>query len=432
MIYLYQWLLTCLLILGLPLVPVSMAVSEKRRHGLLHRLGLFSFLNLPPCAPGKRRIWVHALSVGEVRSAQPLMDALVGEDNVEVVFTASTMSGLATARELYLDIDAPRTLGVGYFPFDIWWAVSAAFQRIAPHDICLIETDLWPWFLKRAAAKNIRVSLVNARMSQRSLTGYLRLKALGRFFFGHLSQVLVQTRLDGERFQAVGVPSSRIQVTGNMKFDQKIPKLDDSARQDLEGELGIEPGQTVCLAGSTHAGEEEMIFSAWKSATPHLSRPKLILAPRDINRTGEILALAEKSGLSVACHSRIQSGQDSGDTDLTLIDGFGILARAYALCDLAFIGGSLVPSGGHNPLEAAMLGKPVLFGPHMTDFLEPAELLTRGGGARMVADAGELAKEMIEILTHEDLGCTMGQQGAEIYQTNQGAVARTVERIVHA
>ncbi len=431
MIFLYQLLVSLAVVAALPVLPLIMAVSKKRRHGLLHRLGLMSFLALPDMSEKRRRIWVHALSVGEVRSAQPLMESLAKNPGVEVVFTASTMTGLAMAQDLYQGEERSLALGVGYFPFDFWWAVSAVFRRIQPNEICLVETDIWPWFIKYASGKGVRVSLINARMSKRSFAGYQKLGPLKGSYFTHLGQVLAQTPLDRERFQAIGVPGSRIHVTGNMKFDQPVPVLDAPAMATLRQSLGADAGQPMLLAGSTHPGEEEILFRAWAKVMAVCPLAKLVLAPRDIDRSREICLLVKKHGWSVFCHSEGPRRTPTTADTVTLIDGYGILAQAYAVCDLAFIGGTLIASGGHNPLEAARFEKPVLFGPHMDDFLEPAELLTRSGAAFIIENESDLAEQIIQLFQHEQKAKEMGRAGARVYLANQGALDRIMGRILH-
>ncbi|MCG8568052.1 MAG: 3-deoxy-D-manno-octulosonic acid transferase [Desulfobacterales bacterium] len=435
MLIIYQLILTLAVLVALPLLPVILLVSPKRRANLFHRLGLVSHLDLPPKVSGRCCIWVHALSVGEVRSAQPLVERLVKTPGVEVVFTASTKTGFETARSLYWEADAretggPGVLGIGYFPFDLWWAVAAVVFRIQPDRVCLVETDLWPWFLNRVDAWGIPVSLVNARMSQRSSKGYRRLGFIGRLFFSRLSQVLVQTPLDGRRFQEVGVDRDTIFVAGNMKFDQPVPQLDSAEREEMARNLGIGAGQKVLVAGSTHPGEEAIIFSAWKRVLSQIPNAKLVLAPRDPGRSREIAQLAQKNGLALSFHSQIQAGGEDGNSPVTLIDGFGILARAYAFCDLAFIGGSLVDQGGHNPLEAALFRKPVIYGPHMSDFKEPHALLTQSHAARVVENEIDLAHGVVDLFSDPTRTAEMGEAAFAVYQANQGALDRTLERIV--
>ncbi|HCY86039.1 MAG TPA: 3-deoxy-D-manno-octulosonic acid transferase [Desulfobacteraceae bacterium] len=428
MFFLYHIITTTVFVLVLPLLPFLWVFSEKRRANLLQRLGFFT--GIPVKSPGTRRIWVHALSVGEVNSAVPFVKGLKERvPDAEIVLSASTRTGFETARRL-MDpseksglTDSPVSV-ITYFPYDLWMSVRYVTTRIRPDLVCLVETDLWPGFLSTMNAKNIPVVLVNARLSERSLKGYLKLGRFASLFFSSLSHVMAQTKKDAHGFNQLGLPAEGISVTGNIKFDQPALALDRDEKNNLRERFGITAGQPVWIAGSTHEGEEPIlteIFMRVRVAVPDL---KLIIAPRDPARSRTLMrALPQR--LSSACLSDTLPAKVN--SDVVFIDSLGELARAYAVCDLAFIGGSLVPLGGHNPLEPAMFGKPVLFGPYMTDFHEVADWLTDAGAAHVIDGVQTAEKTVMVLLTDAGRREQAGNAARDVFLNNSGAVENILD-----
>ncbi|MCG8619272.1 MAG: 3-deoxy-D-manno-octulosonic acid transferase [Desulfobacterales bacterium] len=424
MIFCYHIIVTLVFILVLPLLPLLWAVSEKRRANLLPRLGLFTAI--PEKRPGTKRIWVHALSVGEVNSAVPFVNRLKERvPGAEIVFTASTRTGYETAGRLLgaEREDSPVSV-IAYFPYDFWTSVLRVTGRIRPDLVCLVETDLWPGFLSIMKAKAIAVVLVNARLSERSLKGYLKLGRFSSLFFSSLSHVMAQTAKDAQGFRQLEIPGENLSITGNIKFDQPALVLNAGEINTLQERFGVTPGQPVWIAGSTHEGEEEMltdVFVRVKAGIPDL---KLIVAPRDPGRSRSVMSTLPER-LNAACLS--DDPDVKATADVIFIDSLGELASAYAICDLAFIGGSLVPLGGHNPLEPAMFGKPVIFGPHMTDFHEVAEWLTEAGGA-VIVDGAATGEEIIrELLTDTNRNTKTGDAARNVFLDNSGAVQKILD-----
>lgn len=422
MMRIYHILTFTAFILVLPLLPLVWLVSEKRRANLLQRLGIFT--GFAPKSPGEFRIWVHALSVGEVKSAIPFVKGLKKKKpGACIVFTASTRTGYETACELLDSGDA----SLGYFPFDLWFSVSRIAGRISPDLVCIVETDLWPGFLHYMKDRKVPVVLVNARLSKKSLKGYL---GTGRFaprFFSFFSHIMVQTKTDAGRFRKLGVPSGSLSVTGNIKFDQPPVLLDKGGLEDLRQKFGIGRHDLVLVAGSTHEGEEEILVAAFTSLKKKNLQLKLILAPRDPKRSSKLIQRRIMAGSSPVLLSELKCG--SKGHDIVIIDSLGVLASAYGICNIAFVGGSLVPLGGHNPLEPAMFEKPVLFGPHMTDFSEVAGLLTAAEGGLTIGRPGQLEKALEKILTDNKLAVRMGSSAGRVFFSNAGAVDRTIKRM---
>jgi 3-deoxy-D-manno-octulosonic-acid transferase len=423
MIWGYHILITAVFVLALPLLPFLWLVSEKRRANLLQRLGWC--IGIKQQIGPRKPVWIHALSVGEVKSAFPLVMAVNAYfPDTPIVFTASTRTGYDTARTLFCRTVSPLVSQLAYFPFDLPWAVARVRRRIDPAWVCLVETDLWPGFLHAMARKKIPVVLANARLSRRAFDGYRRLGPATSLFLSGLTHVLAQTRRDLERFKSLGVSESRLTLTGNIKFDQPVKPLDDAERTALEKWFYLTDTHRLWIAGSTHPDEEFQLWEIFQQVRQRIPGLKLLLAPRDPARCVQVAREISKKGGTPVLLSATRNLPE--DAEVMLLDCLGVLADAYAVCDVAFIGGSLVPCGGHNPLEPAMFGKPVLFGPHMEDFAEVADLLAARKGAVQVANAESLACHLTDLLTRPDRAAEMGHNAFSVLQENAGAVGRTL------
>ncbi len=430
MIFIYKTLVNLLFVMVLPFLPLVWLFSEKRRANLCPRLGFKTGFR-PRTGSEKKRIWIHALSLGEVKSALPFVQALkTRHQKLDVVFTVSTRTGFELAGKLFLKGNPRLVDQLGYFPFDLGVCVKKISRQIGADAVVLVETDLWPNFLYEMKKRQTPVILINARLSKQSLKGYLFFKKFSSMIFSFLTGILAQTRLDENRFQRLGIDKSKITIVGNIKFDQKYIPMDGVRRAEIKAGFGVGDGDRVWIAGSTHRGEEEIVLDVFASVKREIPGLKLILAPRDPGRSREIIKniLSRRTDTwNPVLFSQFRP--DIQDHDLIIIDGLGLLATAYAVCDAAFIGGSMVPRGGHNPLEPAMFGKPILFGPYMTDFLEISHLLVRQKGAFRVETARELADKLAAILTDPELGDQMGQAGLRVFSGNAGAVDRIISRM---
>lgn len=405
------------LALAAPLLAARLARGRYRAIAL-KRLGLGSAW-LPPAATGG--IWVHALSVGEVRSALPLLKAL-GQRFPQrpLALSVATAQGLAVAQQ-----ELAGHGGVSLFvrPLDLAWNVERLLNRLGPALFCLVEGDIWPgwsWGLKQRQVPSL---LVNGRVSPRTFRGYRRLGPLARGLFSGFARILVQTGVDQERLLAVGIDRKRLAVGGNLKFDTAPARLDQAQRQVLAQELGLAE-RRVLVAGSTHPGEDEACLRAFKGlqlAHPDLA---LILAPRQVERGRALARLAAGMGLSAAL---LSEGAPPAGAQVLILDVLGRLAPAYALAQAAFVGGSLVPVGGHNLLEPAAQGVPVLFGEHTHNFLEMARDLEACGGGWRLAGAEDLAEAWGQLLADPARASVMGQAGLAFCQAHRGALARAVE-----
>jgi 3-deoxy-D-manno-octulosonic-acid transferase len=375
----------------------------------------------------ERRLWLHAVSVGEVGVAATLIRAL--PPSTPLVLTTITPTGQALARRA---LGEPR---VAYLPFDLGFAIRRFLDAWTPSALVLIEGDLWPLLLARVKQRSLPVVVVNGRVSDRGFARLRRLRRWVRPILGPVDFYGVQTERDRERLLELGVPAGRVRVTGNLKFESaEPPRLDE-----LEALVGaVAAGRPVLVAGSTMAGEEPAVLDAFAAIGPQ--RALLILAPRHPERAGEVLDLIGARGWRAARRSELGSGStphaSDGEsprttatdrTDVLLLDTMGELASLYRLAAAVFVGGTLVATGGHNPLEAARFGAPIAAGPSMHNFAEMAALFDARGAWRRVADAGELGSAWSGWLDDPASARQVGERATGLLSENRGALERTID-----
>ena len=376
---------------------------------------------LPSEKPGEGAIWVHALSVGEVLSSLPLVDSLCEKyPRRAIVFTVTTTKGMAVAREAL----GEKVTALLFFPMDVWWSFRRVAQWICPGVFLLIETDLWPGLLGYLQRNGVKSILINGRISPRTFRAYRRFPVFVRTVFGLLERCLMQSELDARRLVAVGVDPRTVRAVGNIKFDRHWEPMGEEERNNWLQTLGLRPQDIIWVAGSTHLGEEEIIlgtFSRLRSRFPDL---RLIIAPRRIEESVAISGAAVKLGLKAVL--RTERGGVS-PYDVLILNTLGELGRIYGLGRIAFVGGSLVPFGGHNLLEPAGFGCPVLFGPYTHNFVAMSEALEERGAAWRVADGKALIERMTTLLEHRQERERMGALAKRFVQENRGAVGRVLE-----
>ena len=409
--------------MGLALLAAGpLLLARRGRHyleTLPGRLGRDSAQE--PAAPGG--LWLHAVSVGEVAVAATLARALPPE--LPLVVTTVTPTGQARAREAFAGRAA-----VAYLPFDLGFAVQRFFDRFRPGALVLVEGDYWPLVLAEARRRGLPVAVVNGRVGNRSFGRMRRLAPLARRLLAGVALYGVQDAEDRRRLAALGVPKERVRVTGNLKFEAAEPPLDPALAARVR-ELAA--GRAVLLAGSTMPGEEEQVLAAFERAGGG-TRALLVLAPRHPERWDEVDALltswAQARGAAHARRSRLAAaGQPSFTQPISvlLLDSLGELAGLYRLAAAAFIGGTLVPTGGHNPLEPARFGVPLAVGPSLHNFRDVAERFDRAGAWRRVADAAELGDAWRGWLDDPAEAERQGHRGRALVEANRGALARTLE-----
>lgn len=374
--------------------------------------------------PGRRgrSAWIHAVSVGEAVAAEPLAVGIRRLcPDLPLVITTVTETGARVVRHRFGAIATHR-----FFPLDFPGAVRRTLDAIDPAFLVCMETEIWPNMLRAAAARGIPIMIANGRLSDRSFRRYRLVRGLLRPVLGHVRVFAMRSDEDARRMIALGAPPERVFVTGNIKNEALG---DATGAADLWARLlGLEASRRVWIAGSTHRGEEEAVLDAHRAARERHGDLVLVLAPRHPERVAEVLGLVAARGWGVVRRSDLPARRD-GDAVIVL-DTVGELAQLYAIADVVFVGGSLVPSGGHNMLEPALRRKPVLFGPHTANFREAASLLVAHGGARVVESAGALAAELTRLLGDPALRATMGAAGAEAVASQHGAVRATLDLVM--
>lgn len=403
--------------LALPVcLPAAWLSGSERFRG---RFGL----PVPSRSRGDRPIWVHALSVGEVFSALPLVESLRNEcARRPVVFTVATAKGMAAAGKfLSTHVD-----GLFYMPVDAWWCVRRILKYMNPGVFVLIESDIWPGLLHFMGGAGIKRLLVNGRVSPRTFRAYRRFPFAARRLFSGLDLCLMQSDLDLRRVMALGVDPARLEVGGNIKFDRKVEPFGREERMKWLDLFGFGPADPVVVAGSTHPGEEEILIEAFSFLRNEAPDARLIIAPRNIDRAEEIEIMAR--GMNLASVRR-SSAPAAGAPDVIVVDTIGELGRLYGLGTVGFVGGSLVPVGGHNPLEPAGFGCPVLFGPHMHNFDAMADMLVAAGAGLRVAGRTDLRDSLVSLVTDPLSRNDMGSRGLRFVESNRGAVACAVRKV---
>jgi len=370
-------------------------------------------------------LWLHAVSVGEVGVAATLAHALPAD--LPLLVSTITPTGQARAHAVFSSEGPPggRPASVAYLPFDLGFAVRRFFDRFQPRALVLVEGDYWPLVLREARRRGLPVAVVNGRIGDRSFARLRRLRwALAPLFAG-IDRFGVQTGQDRDRLLDLGIPEERITVTGNLKYESpeppRNPKLEEALRL-------LAAGRPILLAGSTMAGEEEQVLEAHARAGGG-ARALLVLAPRHPERWDAVAALLAGRGIATVRRSGWKPGADPESPDAVLLDSLGELAGLYRLAAAAFIGGTLVPTGGHNPLEPARFGVPVAAGPSMHNFREMAGQLDRAEAWRRAADARSLGAIWKEWLDDPAAARTQGERAARLIEESRGALERTLRML---
>ncbi len=413
-LFLYNLALLAALLAGSPWWLWKMLTAHKYREGLAERLGR---------VPARLRIhqptiWLHAVSVGEVLAASRLVGELDRAfPDHRLLVSTTTRTGQALARQRF---GAER---VFYCPPDLPWAVRAYLNALRPQMLILAETEFWPNLLSSCFRRGIPVAVVNARISDRSWPRYLHLRRLWRPFLGRLTRVLAQSETDAERLLALGCAKGAVSVSGNLKFDVRAAQ--ESAATRILRNAGA--GLRFVVAGSTLEGEEAALIEAWPRLLAADPRLALVIAPRHPERFRAVASLLATSGLSwsrrTVWPADTEIAFDPGS--VILLDSVGELASVYSLAAAAFVGGSIVPAGGHNPLEPAQFAAPIVMGPHYQNFRAIAqELLARN--AMRIAEKDSLAATLMDLLTDGTAAAQMGARAKQVFDAQAGATNRSV------
>jgi 3-deoxy-D-manno-octulosonic-acid transferase len=413
-------LYTLLFHLGLPVVAVRLWLRARKAPAYAKRIGERFAFGLPAMQRGG--IWVHAVSVGESIAAAPMIRALLAlYPQLPITVTCMTPTGSERIKALFAN--EPRIQHC-YLPYDLPWAAGRFLAHIQPRLGVIMETELWPNHIHQCAKRGIPVVLANARLSERSARGYGRFAKLTRPMLAEMSGFAVQTEAEAQRFRELGARPECVEVTGSIKFDLSIdPQLLVRAAELREQWHTTQ--RPTWIAASTHAGEDEVVLAAHRHLLISHPDALLILVPRHPERFNSVHDLCQQQGFETVRRSAGQAV--TAGTSVLLGDTMGELLFLYALADCAFVGGSLVPNGGHNLLEPAALAKPVLSGPHLFNFLEIAALLRYAGALEEVSDTAGLAKAVQQLFDQPAIAKNMANAGLEVMRANQGALQRLLD-----
>jgi 3-deoxy-D-manno-octulosonic-acid transferase len=414
--WLYSALLAAALLLATPWWLLQMARRGKYRAGLGERLGRVPARLLRTDPAGC--IWVHAVSVGEVLAAAALVERLRARfPRRRVLVSTTTATGQKLARERL------GAESVFYFPLDFAFAIQPYLKLLRPALVVIAETEFWPNFLRLARRSGARVAVVNARVSDRSLPRYRRWRPLLKAVLQNVDLFLAQSEEDASRLTVIGAPAGRVRVSGNLKFDAQAP-----ASLPLVEELrrALPPPWPVIVCGSTVEGEEPLLLRALEIVLARRPEATFILAPRHPERFDQVAGLLAGSGLKHLRRSRWQGQPLAGK--ILLLDTLGELAAVYAVATVAFVGGSLVPGGGHNILEPAQFGVPILVGPHTENFRDIVTLFQRGDAVRVAAPR-DVAGVLLELLTDAPAREALGRNALAVVQSQSGATERTLQAL---
>jgi len=406
------------LLLASPVILAMLLAKKRCWRGLPQRLG-----RIAREATDRPVIWVHAVSLGEVVAAVPLVRQLHDRHpDSRIVVTTVTETGREAVEQRLAGIAEHR-----YAPLDFPWAVRAFIRALDPRLFIFVETELWPNLLRTLARCGVPVVLVNGRLSSRSFRGYRLARPFMRQILGGVSALLMQSARDAARIVALGAPPDRTQCTGNIKFDQPMAA---ALPVTLTKEVLLHDGEDLLVAGSTHPGEEEAWLRIYSILLTEFPSLVLLLAPRHIERADKLEAVVAGQGFRVMRRSRIaESAKVGPGPRVMILDTRGELAGVYRYAVVTFVGGTLVPVGGHNLLEPAAWGKPVFFGPHTDHCAEIATLLQEAGGGRQIGDAESGAIAVAAVLRDRDVLHRMGEAARRVVAQNRGALDRTLDAL---
>jgi len=421
----YNILLLIFAIPGLLFFLLKMLLTGKYRNSFMQKLGLRQ-KQILAALPAGRRIWIHAVSVGEVTAAAPIVAALKKQSpDVRIIFSTMTETGQGMARKLVSGADA-----FIYFPLDIPFAVNHMLDLARPDVFVLVETELWPNFLAACRKRGIKVLMVNGRISPRSFAGYRRTRFFWKQALQNVDAAGMISDIDAERIKQMGMDKDRMSVQGNAKYDALAAMAAPELHDDIVARFGVRPDEKFLAAGSTHAGEEEIIVNVYKALLETYPDFKLILVPRHIERAGDVISLLRQEHLSdMITVTEMRAGKRRQNERIILVDVIGELFKVYSLAAIVYCGGSLVPKGGQNILEAAAWGKVIFYGPSMEDFTQEAMLLEQAGSGIRINNAEELRQGILKMLADPDDLLARGERGRAVVRANMGAATRYSEMI---
>lgn len=416
-----------LFLMALPYVLLYSKLTRRYRSSMRQRIGLFPSPVIPP--DRSSRIWLHAVSMGEVTAAVPIIEALrTKAPNAAIILSTTTEHGQSLAKSR-LPADVPCI----YAPVDFIPTVRTVLKKIKPDILVCLETEIWPNWLITAHRLGIRTAIVNGRISARAFSRYRMIRPLMKEVLRSMSFFSMIQEIDARRIRELGAAPEKIRISGNAKYDLLIRHSSGRDRTDPAGHwrniFGIEKNHAVFLAGSTRHAEEEIIIDAYREIRRHAPHTILIMAPRHLERVRHIEKIINEKGLH--CQLRSGLGESGGDrtAPVVILDTMGELSEIYSIATVVFCGGSLAPLGGQNILEPAVWGKPVLYGPHMDDFLDARSLMESTGGGTEIRNGSELADKALFFISHPDAAQTTGRLARKAVEMNEGAARKHADVI---
>jgi 3-deoxy-D-manno-octulosonic-acid transferase len=377
---------------------------------------------IPPRAGDRPCLWIHCASVGEVTLAKPLVEELrARRPDLEFNFTATTPAGRELAKKTW---PADR---VHHFPLDLTFAVRRSLRAARPDAVVLVELEVWPNFIRTAEKRAIPVAIVNGRISHRSHRRYRRFVAYFRGIFRRIAKAGMQTQEYADRARELGIPGSRVHVTGNLKFDSRLDFDPLATYAEVRDAFGIPAEHPLLVAGSTHDPEEKILVETYRRILQTYPKLRLLIAPRHVDRTPEVRKIVEAAGFPVALRSELK---DPPPNDRVLIlDTVGELAQVYSAADAVFIGGTFCERGGQNMLEPAALGKPIVSGPSLENFREIADRLVEAGAMKVVDNPIDLGMAVGSLIKEPALAAKAGRKGMDVVESGRGALKATADLV---
>ncbi len=364
-------------------------------------------------------IWIHAVSVGEVNAARPIIGHLLESyPQYQLLVTTVTPTGAATVKQ-HFNNDVIHY----YFPYDLPVSVKRFIKAIKPSLFITMETEIWPNLFCQLHRSNIPVLIINARLSEKSVNGYRLISGLTKRTLSFVSDIAVQTKRDQERFILLGMSNEKVTVTGNLKFDITVPVSINEQAESLKRYFSV--NRPIWIAASTHEGEEEIVLKAHKAIEQKHNSAILIIAPRHPERTHQVVSLCNSHGFKVV--KRTDQIPFAGDCQVYILDTLGELQLHYAASQLAFVGGSLVNTGGQNMMEPASLGIPVICGPSTYNFVEITDLLKKRDALITVSNHDDLASQVCKLFEDANVRHTLGEKARDVIESNRGNVARLLQ-----
>jgi 3-deoxy-D-manno-octulosonic-acid transferase len=429
MYLLYSILLTLGVVVLLPRFLLDALRHGKYVAGLGERLGNLHALE----KDSSPVIWLHCVSVGETQAARPLVNELRQRFPAHrLVVSTTTLTGQKVAREVFKDVAAR----VFYFPFDWRWTVRRSLRAINPAAVLIMETELWPGFLRECRRQQIKTAIVNGRLSERSTRRYRLIRRFISRVVCDLDLALMQSEADAARLRALGLAPERVRVTGNIKFDAKVEAGEQDLTKELRARFDLGSERPLVVAASTHAPEERIVIEAFKAlrAASASTTPRLLIAPRHPERFAETASLLNNSGLAWSRRSAAPAASDA-DCEAILLDSIGELLAVYPLAEIVFVGGSIARTGGHNVLEPAAVGKCIITGAHTENFAAIMRVFTKAEALVDLPPVTEaeaphaLATVLTRLLADEGRRHELAARARALIEQNRGATARTVEML---